>query len=55
MDSVQIRILWIQLRIRHFSWIPIRVQGFDDQKMEKFYIWNFFKYFFDQKLQLTYP
>ncbi len=44
---------WIPIRIRFR--IRIRIHGFDDQKWEKIYSWNFFKYFFDQKLQFTYP
>ncbi len=33
---------------------PIQVQGFDDQKFEK-YRWKFVLSFFDKKLQFTYP
>ncbi len=36
-----------------FGWIPIRIQGFNNQKLNKNYSWKFF--FFDQKLQFTYP
>ncbi len=35
---------------------PIRIRGFNDQKLKKKYSWNFFFFFFfDQKLQFTYP
>ncbi len=34
-------------------WIPLRIQGFDEQKLEKFTVEK--KYFFDKKLQITYP
>ncbi len=34
---------------------PIRIQGFNDQKLEKNYSWKFFFIFFYQKLQFTYP
>jgi hypothetical protein len=32
---------------------PIRIQGFDDQKLEKKYSRKFLKIFFGQKLQAT--
>jgi hypothetical protein len=32
---------------------PIRIQGFNDQKLKKNYSWK--KKIFDQKLQFTYP
>jgi hypothetical protein len=38
------------MRIR----IQFQIQGFDDQKLNNIYSWNFF-YFFYQKLQFTYP
>ncbi len=34
---------------------PIRIQGFNDQKLEKNDSWKKIKFFFDQKLQFTYP
>ncbi len=34
---------------------PIRIQGFNDQKLKKNYSRNFFLFFFDQTLQFTYP
>ncbi len=34
---------------------PIRIQGFNNQKFKKKYSWKFFLFFFDQKLQFTYP
>ncbi len=34
---------------------PIRIQGFNDQKLKKNYNWKIFFIFFDQKLQFTYP
>ncbi len=34
---------------------PIRIQGFNDQKLKKYYSWNFFLFFYYQKLQVTYP
>jgi hypothetical protein len=40
---------------RILGWIPIRIQGFKDQKMEKNYCWKRIKFFLDQKLQFTYP
>jgi hypothetical protein len=40
------------MRIR----IQFQILGFDDQKLrKKIYSWNFYIYFFDQKLQFTYP
>jgi hypothetical protein len=35
--------------------IQFQIQGFDDQKMEKIYSWNFLKYFCDQKWQFYNP
>ncbi len=35
--------------------IQIQIQVFDDQKLEKIYSWKITKYFFDQKMQFTYP
>ncbi len=32
------------------EWIPIRIQGLDDQKCYKFYSWKKSKHFFDRKL-----
>ncbi len=34
---------------------PIRIQGFDDQKLENNYTWKKFENIFNQKLQFTYP
>ncbi len=35
---------------------PIRIQGFNDQKILKIYSWKKkINFFFDQKLQFTYP
>jgi hypothetical protein len=34
---------------------PIRIQGFNDQKLKKITAEKFFFFFFDQKLQFTYP
>ena len=34
---------------------PIRIQGFNDQKLKKITAEQFFLFFFDQKLQFTYP
>ncbi len=34
---------------------PIRIQGFNNQKWKKITAKNFFLFFFDQKLQFTYP
>ncbi len=37
------------------GWIPIRIQGFDDQKLEKIYSCKKIKFFLDQKVQFTRP
>ncbi len=59
----RIRIHFLRIRIR-IQWIrmeadtdpdPIRIQGFNDQKLKKNNSENFFLFFFDQKLQFTYP
>ncbi len=34
---------------------PIRIQGFNDQKLKKITAENLLLFFFDQKLQFTYP
>ena len=34
---------------------PIRIQGFNDQKLKKITAEKKIKFFFDQKLQFTYP
>ncbi len=34
---------------------PIRIQGFNGQKLKKNNSWKKSKFFFDQKLQFTYP
>ncbi len=39
---------------RAWCWRPIRIQGFNDQKLKKNTAEIFF-FFYDQKLQLTYP
>ncbi len=43
---------WVRIRIQHFRLNtdpdPIRIQGFDGQKLKKIYSWM-------QKLQFTYP
>jgi hypothetical protein len=39
------------MRIR----IEFQIQGFADHKVKKIYSWNFFEYFYDQKVQFTYP
>ncbi len=38
-----------------FYWIPIRIWGFDDQKLKKIYSWKKITNFLNQKLQFTYP
>jgi hypothetical protein len=60
-----IRIHFLRIRIRIQSLMvevntdpdpdPIWIQGFNDQKMKKITAENFFKFFFDRKLQFTYP
>ncbi len=35
--------------------VPVQIQGLNDQKFKKIYSWEFFIYFFDQKLQFAYP
>ncbi len=42
---------------RGWGWRPIRIriQSFNDQKLKKNYSWKKVKFFFDQKLQFTYP
>ncbi len=37
-----------------FFYLRIRIQGIDDQKLEKFYGWKIV-IFFDKKLHFTYP
>ncbi len=37
------------------DWIPIRIQGFDNQIEKKITAEKKIKYFFDQKLQFIYP
>jgi hypothetical protein len=53
---LRIRIHYIRIRIQHFRLKTnpgsVQIQGFDDQKLKKNYIWKFFIY---QKLQITYP
>ncbi len=34
---------------------PIRIQGFNDQKLKKIKAEIYLLFFFDQKLQFTYP
>ncbi len=38
-ESVADQDSWKPVRIQHFKWIRIRIQGFDDQKLKK-YSWN---------------
>ncbi len=61
---IRIHFFWIRIRIRIQSLMlethtdpdpPIRIQGFNDQKLKKNYSWKFFLIFFYQKLQYTYP
>ncbi len=47
-DPYSFDTIWIQ----HFR--PIRIQGFDDKKLNKIASWKKNK-FWDQKLQFTYP
>ncbi len=62
-----IRIHFLRIRIR-IQWIrmeantdtdpdpdPIRIQGFNDQKLKKNQLKKKLNFFFDQKLQFTYP
>ncbi len=37
------------------GWIPIRIQGLDDQKFKKIHSRKIFSYLFVQKLQFPYP
>ncbi len=59
-EGLRIRIHFIRIRIQHFRLNtdpdpdPIRIQSFNDQKLKKITdVKN--KFFFDQKLQFTYP
>ncbi len=45
--------IWYESGSSILGWIPIPIQGFDDQKLKKNYSWK--KNCWDQKLQLTYP
>ncbi len=51
--SGRIRILHFRLKTDPDT-EPIRIQGFDDQKLKKIYGWKK-NVFFDQKRQFTYP
>ncbi len=45
LPGLQIRIHFIRIRIQHFrlnAWIPIWIQGFNDQKLKKNYSWKIF-------------
>jgi hypothetical protein len=57
--GLRIRIHFIQIRIQHFRLNtdpdPIRIQGFNDQKMEKVQLKKKITFYLDQKLQFTYP
>ncbi len=46
--TTYVTVLWVRIWI----WIRFQIQGFDDQKLEKY---NLNLFFFDQKLQFTYP
>jgi hypothetical protein len=56
---IRIDLMRIQTRIKIPMRIRVRyqfqIQSLDDQKLEKIYGWEFFIYFFDQKMQFTYP
>jgi hypothetical protein len=58
--GLRIRIHFIRIRIQHFRLKtdpdpdPIRIQGFNDQRLRK-NITAGKKFFWDQKLQFTYP
>jgi hypothetical protein len=60
-SGLRIRIHFIRIRIQHFRLNtnpdpePIRIQGFNDQKLKKSTAEKKIKFFFDQKLQFTYP
>jgi hypothetical protein len=47
----------IRIRIRHFrvNTVPIRIQGFDDQKLEKIYSWKKTYFFFIKIYDLPIP
>ncbi len=50
---IRIQLIRIGCGSSILGWAPIRIQGFYDQKFKKIYSWK--KFFFDQKLQFTYP
>ncbi len=43
--QIRIHLIRIWIRIQHLGWIPVRIQSFDNQKLEKIYTWNFFFFF----------
>ncbi len=38
--GIRIHFIWIRIWIQHLGWIPIRIQGFNDQKLKKNYSWK---------------
>ena len=55
---LRIRIQWIRMEANtdpDTDPDPIRIQGFNDQKLKKITAEKKIKFFFDQKLQFTYP
>jgi hypothetical protein len=54
---IRIHLIRIRIRFQHFRLnTDPRIQGFDDQKLEKkLQLENFFCYVLNQKLQFTYP
>ncbi len=59
--GLRIRIHFIRIRIQHFRLNsdpdpdPIRIQGFNDQKLEKNYSWKFFYIFLIKNYNLPIP
>ncbi len=54
----RIRMNFLRIRIRmeaNTDPDPIRIQGFNDQKLKKITAEKKLHFFFDQKLQFTYP
>ncbi len=45
--------MWVRIQI--FMAMTIRIQGLDDQKIEKFYTDEKIRFLKDQKLQFVYP
>ncbi len=60
-SGLWIRIHFFRIRIQNLRMNintdpdPIWIQGFHDQKLKKIRAEKFFLFFFDQKLQFTYP